>query len=258
MTPSDPGEGQPDLALRRGGADDLDAVADLHLRVRAAAVPAMPPLAGDPAALRAHLATWDLEAVELWLAEGHEGALLGYAVLQGDWLHSLYVDPDRQGAGVGSVLLDLVASLRPEGFCLWVFESNAPARRFYARRGLVELERTDGSGNAEGAPDLRLAWPGRDPMAFLRRQVDEVDAGLGDLLARRAALTRAIQDAKRATGASTERDPGREQDVVRRLAARAPALGEERLTRLVEVLVAESLSAAEESPGGPPGSRGAC
>jgi len=39
-----------------------------------------------------------------------------------------------------------------------VFESNTGARRLYERRGLVVLERTDGSGNEEKAPDLRLAW----------------------------------------------------------------------------------------------------
>ena len=39
-----------------------------------------------------------------------------------------------------------------------MFESNAPARAFYARHGLVEREHTDGSENEERAPDLRMAW----------------------------------------------------------------------------------------------------
>ena len=46
----------------------------------------------------------------------------------------------------------------PGGFCLWVFETNTPARGFYARHGLVELERTDGAGNEEKQPDIRMAW----------------------------------------------------------------------------------------------------
>ena len=73
--------------------------------------------------------------------------------------------------------------MRPDGFCLWVFESNTGARAFYARHGLVELERTDGSGNEEKAPDVKMAWPGHDPVAFFRGLIDEVDAGLGELLA---------------------------------------------------------------------------
>ena len=71
--------------------------------------------------------------------------------------------PRHGGRGVGTALLDLVKAQRPAGFCLWVFETNAPARGFYARRGLVELERTDGSGNEEQAPDVRMAWPGAEP-----------------------------------------------------------------------------------------------
>ena len=70
--------------------------------------------------------------------------------------------------------------------------------------------------------------------------MDEVDAQLGDLLARRAALTRAIQPLK----ASTSRDPGREREVAEHLATRAPALGVDRLERIVRVVIEESLGAA--------------
>ena len=82
-----------------------------------------------------------------------------------EWLDDLYVDPAAQGTGVGSALLDLVKAQRPAGFCLWVFESNEPARGFYRARGLVDLERTDGAANEEKAPDIRMAWPGTDPLA---------------------------------------------------------------------------------------------
>src|SRR5690606_837467 len=109
----------------------------------------------------------------------------------------LYVVPSRQGAGVGAALLDLVKARRPDGFGLWVFESNEVARAYYARRGLVELERTDGTDNEERSPDIKMVWPGPDPLAFFRRLIDEVDADLGDALARRAALTRAVQEHKR-------------------------------------------------------------
>lgn len=119
---------------------------------------------------------------------------------------------------------------------------NTPARAFYARHGLVELERTDGSGNEERTPDLKMAWPGTDPLTFLRGLIDDVDEQLGELLARRAALTRAVQDHK----PSTDRDPVRERAIAEALATRAPALGTDRLARIVDAIVTESLDAARE------------
>jgi hypothetical protein len=48
----------------------------------------------------------------------------------------------------------------PAGLELWVFQRNDAAREFYARHGFIELRRTDGSGNEEREPDVRLAWRG--------------------------------------------------------------------------------------------------
>jgi ribosomal protein S18 acetylase RimI-like enzyme len=108
------------------------------------------------------------------------------------WLHSLYVRPDHARHGIGTLLLDLAKARRPGGFSLWVFESNTGARRFYARHGLVTLERTDGSANEERAPDVRMAWPGSDPEGFLRRLLVDVDDQIAGLTARRTALARAL------------------------------------------------------------------
>ena len=43
---------------------------------------------------------------------------------------------------------------RPQGLQLWAFQSNTGARRFYERHGFVEVRRTDGRDNEEGAPDV--------------------------------------------------------------------------------------------------------
>ena len=148
-----------DLLLRPASAEDLPALADLHVRVRDAAFPLMPPRVHDDADVAAWVAGWDLAAAEVWVAE-HDGRPVGYARLHEDWLDDLYVDPDAAGQGVGSALLELAKARRPAGFDLWVFVSNTRAIDFYVRHGLVEVLRTDGAGNEERAPDIRMSWPG--------------------------------------------------------------------------------------------------
>lgn len=228
-----------DLLLRPARSDDLLRVGELFWRTRAAAVPAMPPVVHERDDVLAFFAGFDLGVRDLWLAEGPAGDLRGFVELKGEWLDDLYVDPDHQGDGVGTALLELAKSLRPDGFELWVFASNAPARAFYARHGLVELETTDGTGNEEGAPDVRLAWPGEHPLAFLRARIDEVDDLLGDLLARRAALTAAVQPFKARPG----RDLEREARCAERVAARVPALPAAGVARIVDAVIEESLGA---------------
>lgn len=180
--------------LRPAADTDLPELAEIYLRTREAALPAIPPGVHPADEVRAWVAGWDLEAWVVWLAELPNGRPVGYAVVAGDWLHSLYVDPDAAGGGVGTALLDVVKQQRPRGFCLWVFESNTPARAFYANRGLIELERTDGSANEEKAPDVRMAWLGSDPATFLRGLLHDVDDQIKDLADRRAALTRALEE----------------------------------------------------------------
>lgn len=227
------------LVLRPATPEDLPAVAEVHIRARDAAYPAMPGTLHPPHEAHAWVAAWDLAAHDVWVAES-PGQVAGYARFDREWLEDLYVEPGVQGTGIGSALLDLVKARRPAGFCLWVFESNEPARGFYRRHGLVDLERTDGAGNEEREPDIRMAWPGEEPLAFYRGLIDAVDAQVGDLLNRRAALTRAVQQHK----GTTERDPAREREIARALAARAPLLGEDRAARIVHAIITESLDAA--------------
>lgn len=233
-------------SLRPATTADLPAVAEVHLAARAAA--AMPPGIHPPDEVRAWVRGWDLGLCDVWLAS-HDGALVGFAKLTPTWLDGLYVAPSSQRSGVGSALLERVKLERPDGFGLWVFEMNAPARQFYRAHGLVELERTDGSANEEHAPDIKMVWPGADPLAFYRSMIDEVDESLGDLLARRTALTRVVQHHKRALStADPGRDRGREEDVVRRVAALVPELGEHRVARIVEVIITEAIDAARTRP----------
>lgn len=180
-----------ELTLRPATPDDLPVIASLYLAAREAAVPQMPPGIHPPADVRRWVGSWDLVRREVWLAES-DGTLLGFADVQQDWLDSLYVDPLHTGQGIGAALLDLVKGLRPNGFCLWVFQSNAGARRFYRSNGLVELEHTDGSTNEERSPDLRMAWAGAEPLAFFQSLLEDIDGELAVLESRRAAVTAAM------------------------------------------------------------------
>jgi ribosomal protein S18 acetylase RimI-like enzyme len=144
--------------VRQAGPDDAIAIADLYTLARIHAVPQMPPALHTNAEDRAYVARRLTEDdVTMWVAElGDE--LLGFATCTPTFLDSLYIRPDLKGQGIGSLLLDVVEATHPDGYELWVFESNVGARRLYERRGLVEVERTDGSGNEEKSPDIRMAW----------------------------------------------------------------------------------------------------
>ncbi|WP_432478721.1 GNAT family N-acetyltransferase [Nocardioides sp. GXQ0305] len=235
------------VLVRPATLADAPAMADVHVDSRAANVGSMPAMVHDRATTHRWM-TGRLEAGSTgWVAE-RDGRVVGYAVVTGEWLDDLFLAPGETGLGVGRVLLDVVKSELPDGFCLWAFESNAGARRFYRRHGLVELERTDGSTNAEHSPDVRMAWPGRDPLTYLRHLIDDVDDQVGDLLARRVALTREVQPLKTGRG----RDPEREREIAARLAQRAPELGEDRVARIVHAIITESLDAVvSEGPGAP-------
>lgn len=228
-----------DLTLRPATPVDAPAMADVHVASRTANLGSLPPLVHDLAETRGWM-QGRLEGSSVgWVALAGD-RLVGYLVLTADWLDDLYLAPGETGQGVGSALLEVAKAQRPDGFQLWAFETNTGARRFYERHGLIALEATDGSTNQERAPDVRLAWPGREPLVFLRRLIDDVDDQLGELLARRVALTRAVQPHKD----DPTRDPAREREVVARMARHAPELGEDRLARIVHAIITESLDAA--------------
>jgi chorismate mutase/GNAT superfamily N-acetyltransferase len=245
MADADPAAEGTDLVLRAAGPADAPALAEVFLAARAAAYPAMPHVVHTPTEVHSRLLRRLEAGGDTWLAE--RGAQpVGYLALDAAWLDSVYVHPDLTGQGIGSALLDLAKSLRPDGFGLWVFESNEPARRFYSRHGLVEIRCTDGSENDEREPAVELAWLGADPVAALRRRIDEVDDELAALLDRRAGLTGQVQ-AQKAVPGHAGRDRAREAEIAVRMSGRAPRLGRERIERIMHVVISESLDAVEES-----------
>lgn len=146
------------MTIRAATAEDAPAVADLLLRARRAAVPAIPPLVHDDDDVRRWTREVLLPSCEVWLADDDDGTLVGVLALEGDWVDQLYLEPTHTGRGIGTLLLDHAKARRPGGLDLWAFQSNTGARRFYERHGFVAVGTTDGD-NEEGEPDVRYRWP---------------------------------------------------------------------------------------------------
>jgi chorismate mutase/ribosomal protein S18 acetylase RimI-like enzyme len=235
----------PDLTVRPATVDDADALATLFLAARDAAYPAIPRPVHPAEDVRRWLrARVDADDAEVWLAE-RAAAPVALLLLEGCWVHSLYVDPALTGQGIGTTMLDLAKTLRPDGLGLWVFETNTGAQRFYARQGFGEVRRTDGADNEEREPDIEMAWPDPGSLGGMRRRIDDIDDRLAALLAERAGLTARIQQVKDVPG-HAGRDREREDQIVARMARVAPELGEPRIRRIMQQVISESLDAAAD------------
>jgi len=87
---------------------------------------------------------------------GFAGGGMGFLARQGGEVSALYLAPAARGQGLGKALLDEAKAL---GLLrLWTFQANLGARAFYAREGFREVEMTEGAGNEERLPDVRLEW----------------------------------------------------------------------------------------------------
>lgn len=160
------------MIIRRATSADATATAGLYLRARRAGsvTGAIPPLVHDDEDVRAWVTQVVIPRLECWVAERESGTVVGLLVLKDDWIHQLYVDPDLTGAGIGAELIAVARRERPGGLRLWTFVSNEGAQRFYLRHGFREVDRTDGSGNEEGAPAILYAWsPHERPVGDPRR-----------------------------------------------------------------------------------------
>jgi len=133
---------------------------------------------GDGALIGAILADWVDETA--WMVPAHTRAqtlgfgdllirasevtvahrarhVVGFLSRQGDEVQALYLAASARGAGIGAALLE-AAKADAAQLSLWVFQANIGARAFYRRHGFVEVARSDGQGNDEKLPDVRLVW----------------------------------------------------------------------------------------------------
>ena len=142
--------------VRPATAGDAARVAELHLGARRTAMPWLAQPHTDEE-VHAWVRRVLVPSGTVTVAEV-EGRVVGFVAAGDGWLEHLYVHPAAQGCGVGSLLFAHAQAALPRGFDLWAFQSNAAALDFYACRGCVEVDRTDGTANEECEPDVRLRW----------------------------------------------------------------------------------------------------
>jgi ribosomal protein S18 acetylase RimI-like enzyme len=86
-----------------------------------------------------------------------EERVIGFCVYKEGWIDHLYILPEFQGKGVGSMLLNKAKEAN-DTLQLWVFQKNKDAVKFYESKGFRLAEETDGSANEEKEPDARYVW----------------------------------------------------------------------------------------------------
>lgn len=144
------------MRIRAATPEDADAIAEVFI-ASFATLSFLPRLHTNAETID-FIANKVLREQEVLVAEQNGGIVGFVAMAHGNFLEHLYVHPDSQGRGVGSVLLMRAKQRMPNGFRLWLFQQNTQARRFYERHGLRAIEFTEGAGNEEQMPDALYEW----------------------------------------------------------------------------------------------------
>jgi putative acetyltransferase len=84
-----------------------------------------------------------------------DGRVVGFLSLVGNDVGAIFVDPDRQGEGIGRALMDAARASRPY-LELDVFEANAIGRRFYDAYGFRAIGGSEHEETGERLVRMRL------------------------------------------------------------------------------------------------------
>jgi GNAT superfamily N-acetyltransferase len=146
------------LLLRRAEPEESAGVARVLIDSRREAFPMVPAAVHTDEETQQWVAAHLMNTAEVWVATAEAGEVIGVIALHDDWVEQLYVLSEWAGSGVGTRLLEVAKTLSPSGLQLWTFESNTSAQAFYAHHGFTVAEQTDGAGNEERQPDVRMVW----------------------------------------------------------------------------------------------------
>jgi GNAT superfamily N-acetyltransferase len=135
---------------------DAPEIAEIHLAARLAAMPYLRRAFTDDTTRCWFAGVVGVQRLAWWVAR-HGDEIVGYMLLDGEEVGHLYVQPARQGNGVGTQLLALAKKMSPARLTLSVFRRNTNARAFYEARGFIAIGSTDGR-NEENEPDVQYVW----------------------------------------------------------------------------------------------------
>lgn len=85
-----------------------------------------------------------------------DGAIVAFLASTPESIAQLYVKVSHLGRGIGTRLVDQAKAESNGSLWLYTFARNLDARRFYERRGFVEVERE--SGNMFKIEAIRYVW----------------------------------------------------------------------------------------------------
>ncbi|MEK6636720.1 MAG: GNAT family N-acetyltransferase [Pseudomonadota bacterium] len=147
-----------DYIVRPAKAVDAPIIAILNRHVRTQAMPYLPSL---------HTVDEDVSYFtdnvfrdcRVTAAES-AGQIIAFCAARVGWIDHLYVDPEFQGEGIGTILMRLALHDQAD-VRLLVFQRNTKAITFYTKCGFREVERSDGAGNEEREPDVLMQWKAR-------------------------------------------------------------------------------------------------
>lgn len=93
--------------------------------------------------------------------------LAGHMALEPGWIEHLYVDPGRQGKGIGRALI-AIAQRDHNDLQLWTYQANVRARSTYECAGFIAEEYGFDPEHEDPVPNVRYRWQAR------RRRNDQV------------------------------------------------------------------------------------
>jgi putative acetyltransferase len=144
------------VEIRRASAEDRDALLAIwqrsakatHAFVSAADLDAMIPQVRD------YLAA---DATDFWVLCDADGMAVGFMGMSGNDMESLFVAPESQGKGGGTMLVRHAQSLHAE-LAVEVNEQNSAAHLFYKACGFVVTGRSGLDRQGRPYPLLHLRW----------------------------------------------------------------------------------------------------
>jgi ribosomal protein S18 acetylase RimI-like enzyme len=148
------------FSIRRARPADADAVAEVFILSRAAALPFLAKLHSDDA-VRRWVSDILIPSADIWVGE-RDGRIVGFMAIGGTAnetaVDHLYLHPDVRRMGLGRSMIVLAKGRAPAGLRLVCFRDNHAARRFYESQGFVLAEERGPEANEEGAADCVYVW----------------------------------------------------------------------------------------------------